>query len=262
MAKLFLSYSRKDLSRIAPIIAGLKSAGHTIWVDVDDERAGEQWRKQIVEAIESSERFLLILSDSSITTGNVRRELDIAVDSDIPILPIDLDQINVPPEMKYQLAGIQRIDLSKDFETGLDSLLTLLENKKGAIQESTTVCDQNHHLTNAIPLTFADPIPEVTRQFVIGRWLVEQKIAGIEGGSFIDYLDNGNFSGRQETFMDGRGERLHVSGEWNFTKLAKDQFRMILKFDDGHQWQSTFSVVGHDRIHNMDENYDAVRVPN
>ena len=43
--------------------------------------------------------------------------------------------------------------------------------------------------------------PEATRQFAVGRWQVEQKIAGIEGGSFVDYFEDGSFSGRQEAFI-------------------------------------------------------------
>ncbi|HWQ94087.1 MAG TPA: hypothetical protein VN418_01105 [Gammaproteobacteria bacterium] len=105
------------------------------------------------------------------------------------------------------------------------------------------------------------PTPEATRQFVIGRWQVEQKIAGIEGGSFIDYLEDGSFSGRQEAFIEGRGGREQVSGSWDFTKLARDQFRMTLNYDNGNQWRGTFRILGHDRIHNIDENYVAVRVP-
>jgi hypothetical protein len=104
-------------------------------------------------------------------------------------------------------------------------------------------------------------IPEATRRFVTGRWQVEQKIAGIEGGSFIDYSEDGSFSGRQEAFTEGQGRRERVSGSWDFTKLAGDQFRMTLIFDNGNRWQGTFRVLGNDRIHNIDENYDAVRVP-
>jgi len=103
--------------------------------------------------------------------------------------------------------------------------------------------------------------PEATREFVIGRWQVEQKIAGMEGGSFVDYLEDGSFSGRQEAFINGQGGRVPVSGMWDFTKLSKDRFRLSLNFSNGAGWLGTFRIVDHDRIHNMDENYDAVRVP-
>lgn len=107
----------------------------------------------------------------------------------------------------------------------------------------------------------SSPIPEATRQFISGRWQVEQKVAGIEGGSFVDYSEDGSFSGKQEAFIGGQGTRVQVSGSWNFTKLATDQFRLSLNFDNGNQWQGTFRILSPDRIHNIDENYDAVRVP-
>src|ERR1039457_3024255 len=75
-------------------------------------------------------------------------------------------------------------------------------------------------------------IPEASRPYVIGRWQVEQKIAGIEGASFVDYFEDGSFSGRQETFIAGRGGSVPVSGAWDFTKLANDQFRLTLNFNN------------------------------
>lgn len=102
---------------------------------------------------------------------------------------------------------------------------------------------------------------EATRQFIVGRWQVEQKIADMEGGSFIDYFEDGTFFGRRERFKEGLGERIKVSGTWDFMRLAADQFRMTLKFNDGEQWQGSFRIVDHEHIHNVDENYIAVRVP-
>lgn len=107
----------------------------------------------------------------------------------------------------------------------------------------------------------ADAVPEASREFVVGRWQVEQKIAGIEGGTYIDYSADGSFSGRQETFVNGQGGRVPVSGKWEVEKLARDEFRLELSFDSGEQWQGNFRILGRDRIHNKDENYVAVRVP-
>jgi len=103
--------------------------------------------------------------------------------------------------------------------------------------------------------------PEATRQFVIGYWQVEQKIPNAEGGSSIDYLEDGTFSGTQEIFTNGRGRRGQVKGSWNFMRLGKDQFRMALNFDNGTRWQGTFKILDNNRIYNIDENYVSVRVP-
>ena len=111
------------------------------------------------------------------------------------------------------------------------------------------------------PAPAADAIPEASRDFLVGRWQVEQKIAGLEGGSYIDYAEDGRFSGRQEAFVNGQGERVNVSGTWEVSKLGRDQFRLELEFDTGGQWQGAFQILGQNRIHNRDENYIAVRVP-
>ena len=102
--------------------------------------------------------------------------------------------------------------------------------------------------------------PEASREFVIGRWQVEQAVAGAEGGSFVDYADDGRFIGKQEVFVNGTGRRQPVSGTWDLAKLAKDQFKLELKFDNGTQWSGTFRILDRDHIHNLGENYVAVRV--
>ncbi len=102
--------------------------------------------------------------------------------------------------------------------------------------------------------------PEASREFVVGRWQVEQASLGAEGGSFVDYGDDGRFTGKQEVFVNGQGVRQPVSGTWTFARLAKDQFRMELKLDNGQPWKGTFRILDRDHIHNLGENYVAVRV--
>lgn len=115
-------------------------------------------------------------------------------------------------------------------------------------------------MNQASPAT-PETIPEASHAFVVGRWQAEQKVAGMEGGSYIDYAQDGRFTGRQEAFVNGMGQRVPVSGSWDIEKLASDEFRLLLFFDSGEQWQGQFRILGRDRIHNKDENYVAVRVP-
>jgi hypothetical protein len=70
----------------------------------------------------------------------------------------------------------------------------------------------------------------------------------------------GRFIGKQEVFVNGTGRRQPVSGTWDLAKLAKDQFKLELKFDNGTQWSGTFRILDRDHIHNLGENYVAVRV--
>ena len=130
MSRLFLSYSRADAVVAIRLHDMLDAAGHDVWMDKSDIKSGAQWRKSIVEAIESAERVLVLLSENSVESDNVRREIDIALDGAVSILPLTLDEVPIPTALRYQLAGIQRHDLFNDFDQGIQALLELLARGK------------------------------------------------------------------------------------------------------------------------------------
>jgi hypothetical protein len=115
-----------------------------------------------------------------------------------------------------------------------------------------------YSLMNQKPL---DAPPEATREFAIGRWQVDQKVGDMEGGSYVDYNEDGSFSGKLQQFYQGQGQRVPVHGQWNLTKLGKDEFRVTWKFDDGRQSQAVFKILDRNRVQNLDENYVSVRIP-
>jgi hypothetical protein len=127
MGHIFISYSRKDTPVVNRLISELTKAGHHVWVDRADIKGGEQWRRQIVAAIESSDVFLLILSPHSGGSDNVRKELDLAEGAKRRVFPVIVKPTAIPEQMKYQLAGLQWFELASDFEAGLSELLKAVE---------------------------------------------------------------------------------------------------------------------------------------
>jgi hypothetical protein len=105
VAQIFLSYARKDARIVDQLIARLGTAGYEVWVDRTGIPGGEQWRRQIVRAIESSEAFLIVLSPHSVISDNVRKELDLAEGAQKRVLPVIVQPVDIPAEMKYQLVG-------------------------------------------------------------------------------------------------------------------------------------------------------------
>jgi hypothetical protein len=125
----FISYARIDSKIIDTLIMRLKKAGYRVWVDRAGIAGGEHWRQEIVDAIENCTVFILALSPHSVRSENVRKEVDLADSANRPILPIELQQItDLPAKLKYQLAGIQRINLAANFETGFRQLLDAIES--------------------------------------------------------------------------------------------------------------------------------------
>jgi hypothetical protein len=85
-----------------------------VWIDREDIKAGKTWRAQIVEAIDTCDAFVLMLSSHSALSENVRKEIDLAQDSGRTVFIMRLDAVEkLPAEMRYQLVGLQYIDIQK-----------------------------------------------------------------------------------------------------------------------------------------------------
>ena len=106
----------------------------------------------------------------------------------------------------------------------------------------------------------AAPTPEVSRDFIIGRWQVDQVFGQISGGTVVTYDPDGTFTGSDTIFTNDVGVKQSVTGHWNYEKLTKDTFRLKIEFSNSAPWQGTFKILDPDHIHNTDENYVAVRL--
>jgi len=103
-------------------------------------------------------------------------------------------------------------------------------------------------------------LPELSADFFVGRWQVDQAQGQASAGTIINYRANGRFDGTMTQFVGDAGQRAATSGQWDFEKLSTDSFLLKLEFDNSERWQGTFRVLDANRIHNIDANYVAVRV--
>lgn len=105
--QIFISYSRRDAAFALGLQARLSEHGWGVWLDTEKLQTGQRWREEIVHAIGRCDYFVLILSSASIQSDNVVKELSLAESSAKAILPLMIEQVDIPPSMKYQLAGLQ-----------------------------------------------------------------------------------------------------------------------------------------------------------
>tara|TARA_B110000438_G_C15784896_1_gene637962 strand:+ start:1 stop:1905 length:1905 start_codon:yes stop_codon:yes gene_type:complete len=68
------------------------------------------WSQEIVGAINNCNILILAISTNSAQSKNVVRELALASEDDKTILPVFIEPTKIPESMKYQLAGIQRVE--------------------------------------------------------------------------------------------------------------------------------------------------------
>ncbi|MGA7672043.1 MAG: AAA family ATPase, partial [Nitrolancea sp.] len=108
---VFVSYASVDRDRVLPIIDRLEAAGVKTWIDRDGIHGGANYAKVIAEAIEHASAMLLMCSEASFSSRNVKQELALAWRFEKPYLPLLLDPVEIPKDVAYWLEGSQWIEL-------------------------------------------------------------------------------------------------------------------------------------------------------
>jgi len=124
MAKIFISYSRKDIGFIRKLAGDLEKAGYDVWWDLSDLRGGDDWLRVIPAEIEASEYFIVVLSPNSAVSDWVKKEYTQALSFGKKIIPVMLARSTVP----FALNTINYVDFtSDDYAANLNHLLAALE---------------------------------------------------------------------------------------------------------------------------------------
>lgn len=108
MAKLFLSYSRKDETRARRFTDWLELEGHDVWRDEDEIGGGASFSSEIEKALSECGAVLVLWSAESVQSAWVRDEAGYGRDRG-KLIPFSLDGTEPPLGFRQ----FQSIDLSK-----------------------------------------------------------------------------------------------------------------------------------------------------
>jgi TolB-like protein/Flp pilus assembly protein TadD len=127
-ADVFISYSREDKEKVLELTAKLRAAGVPLWIDVGGIDGARMWGEEIVNALDNAKVLLLMVSESAVRSHNVAKEVVLASERKGRILPVHLEPTQIPPSLKYPLAGIQHIEYyNGDADENLKTILRSLE---------------------------------------------------------------------------------------------------------------------------------------
>ena len=130
--RTFISYSRINKDFALELAKELKLEGFDVWLDQLDIPLGARWDREVEKALKESEIFLIILTSASVASENVLDEIGYAIDSGKRILPILLEECEIP----LRLRRFQYVDFTnKSFSDGVESAKGLL---RGLIAQPTT----------------------------------------------------------------------------------------------------------------------------
>jgi len=141
---VFLSYANADKTMADMVCATLEQEGIRCWMAPRDVRPGADWGGSIVAAIRASRAMVLVFSDHANASRHIPRELERAVDAEIPIIPFRIE--NVPPRgsLEYNLASLHWLDaITPPVEAHIrhlaDSLRAILGDAAAPVVHETPV---------------------------------------------------------------------------------------------------------------------------
>ena len=118
-AEVFISYSSQDFEEVHGIVERLRGVGVSVWMDEGGIEAATLWSEAIVEAINDCKVLIIMVSGHSTDSPNVVKEVMLASESGKVILPVYLEEAEIPSRLKYQLTGIQHLEAFALSESGL-----------------------------------------------------------------------------------------------------------------------------------------------
>lgn len=99
MRDVFISHAEEDAHIAQAIARGLNAAGYSTWSYEDDSDPGPSYLRQIDEELEATQAVVLIISPSSLASGQVLKEVVRAHEAGKPFIPL---RHGVPHEAVHQ----------------------------------------------------------------------------------------------------------------------------------------------------------------
>ncbi|WP_367772066.1 toll/interleukin-1 receptor domain-containing protein [Flavobacterium sp. WC2421] len=138
MSKIFLSHTSIDKPFVRKLSADLRRYGHTVWIDEAEINIGDSLIGKIREGLDSVDYVAVVLSNASINSQWVQKEIEIASNREIDekkiiVLPLLIENVELPGFLKGKFYG----DFSSDAEYSekLNLLLRSLGDSKTVIEE-------------------------------------------------------------------------------------------------------------------------------
>lgn len=110
--KVFISYASKDTETAKAVCKMLEAEDIRCWIAPRDILPGEEYADAIIEALNNCQLFLVILSEESNSSPQVRREVERAVSKDLSILTFRIDNTILSKAMEYYLSNRHWLDAS------------------------------------------------------------------------------------------------------------------------------------------------------
>lgn len=120
---VFICHSAKDKTTADAVCAMLESNGVRCWIAPRDVTPGMEWSECIIDAIEECRVMVLVFTTNANESGQIRREIERAVNRGVAILPIRIEDILPARALEYFIGNVHWLDaLTPPLESHLQNL--------------------------------------------------------------------------------------------------------------------------------------------
>jgi len=123
--EVFLSHSSHDAEVTSRVAETLRNHGIPVWYSATNIRGAQQWHDEIGRALKRCDFFIVLLSNHSIASEWVKRELSYALNHAQyaeKILPVKLETCDYE-SLSWTLDSFQMVDLARDYANGCRDIL-------------------------------------------------------------------------------------------------------------------------------------------
>lgn len=123
--RIFLSHASEDDSVAVSLASALEAQGLQTWLASRDVSIGGNYAAEIFQNLVNSDYLLVVLSPSSVESAHVRREVSIAIDRKVQVLPVSTDpsgqlMANLPEDWQYWLNIAQVFRMTDEDSTAIE----------------------------------------------------------------------------------------------------------------------------------------------
>lgn len=259
----FISYAREDRFVADRIAKELRRHGLAAFQDLKSIEPGSDFRAEIRDALQKTRTVVLLLSSHAVKSSEVLKEIRLAKDLGIPILPVMLDEqaLDAPNPLADLLHDLQRIYVDAKNKTAGDitpviravrrrctptAPVIAFSNLKGGVGKTTLAAHLSSCLSSLgrLSILMIDMDPQANlSQFVLpqGRFeeLIEQDQSVLS--LFETSLVYGSPSPRRELLSVAM---KHIDKPMIMDICSEVEFSEFAKLSHGNQRKPVFVVPG------------------
>ena len=142
---VFISYSRHDKPMADAVCAGLEASKIRCWIAPRDIVPGSSWARAIPPAIQQSRIMVLIFSMQANQSDYVVREVTLAANAKILIVPFRIEQIDPIEELAFFLCTPHWLDA---LDEPLDAHIQVLQKTVASLLAASA---KTEHVDSEVP---------------------------------------------------------------------------------------------------------------